>query len=151
MKLWLLLFLTILSISLGPVAARAQIPSFVRPGLVVSYSGTVTNTPGSNVKASSQLITVNTVTVNTVIGTTVVTTYLSTDSVGNSVVTDGSITVSWSCTENRACILDPPQLGAIAQFWLDPTNPTGSISGQRGKRIPMIRAHRKSLSQTLLA
>ena len=126
MKRLLLAFLTILATSLTPVSVRAQIPGFVRPGLVVTYSGTVDNLTGTN-KHSSQQITVNTVTSNTVIGTTVVTTYLSGPATpgGNNVVTDGSITVRWTCTENQACIVNPPQLGAIAQFWV---NPGGSIS-----------------------
>jgi hypothetical protein len=38
MKRWLIPFLTILASILTPVTARAELPSFVRSGLVVTYA-----------------------------------------------------------------------------------------------------------------
>jgi hypothetical protein len=141
MKRWLLFFLAILATSLTAVEARAEIPAFVRPGLVVSYSGEVDNFNGVK-RPSSQKITVNGVTSNPgigtiVSGTTVLSTYLSGAKTpqGVNIVTDDSITVQWSCIENRECTLNPPQSGAtrgaIAQFWVNPTNPIGSILGPK--------------------
>jgi FG-GAP-like repeat len=49
----------------------------------------------------------------------------------------GNITVHWTCTENQACVLNPPLLGAIAQFWVNTTtaNPAFSISGPNGEQF----------------
>jgi hypothetical protein len=136
MKLWLLLFLTIVAMSLGPVSARAQIPSFVRPGLVVTYSGTVNALQQpKDVPASQQITvnavaskTVNNVTSTTISGTTVMNTFLSYDTQHGIIsVQNGSVTVLWNCTDNRVCSANPAQYGAITQFWVDPTSPAGSI------------------------
>jgi hypothetical protein len=134
MKHWLPLFSMILAVGFTAIGAHAQIPGFVREGLVVTYSGTADNLVGTK-KSSSQQITVNTVTSNldqgttvtTVSGTTVITTYLSATTVENNDVIDGNKTVNWSCTEKKACDINPPQLGAIAQFWVNTSDPAGSI------------------------
>jgi hypothetical protein len=129
MRRWLLFFLAILATTLTAVEARPEIPAFVRPGLVVSYVGTVTSDPDfpTSAKTSSQQITVNDVTSNTVRGTTVLTNYLSCPSPcsqgsGNNVIV-GNTTVGWTCVENEGCTPDSNQLGAITQFWSSPTNP----------------------------
>jgi hypothetical protein len=133
MKRWLLFSLAILATSLSAAEAPAEIPAFVRKGLVVSYSGTVDNLTTQNNIPSSQEITVTTknLTSNSVVGATVVTNYLSgpPQPGANNVVTIGSTAPeSWTCDENKACTLSSP-LGVISQFWLDPSNPTGSIIG----------------------
>jgi hypothetical protein len=129
MKRWLLFFLAILATTLTAVEARPEIPAFVRPGLVVSYVGTVNSDPDypAFAKTSSQQITVNDVTSNTVRGTTLLTNYLSCLSpcnpgAGNNVI-PGNTTVGWTCVENVGCTPDSNQLGTITQFWSSPTNP----------------------------
>jgi hypothetical protein len=74
MKQSLPLFSMILAVGLAAVGAHAQIPGFVREGLVVTYQGSVNILPDypPAQQASSQEITINTVTSNPVIGTTVI-------------------------------------------------------------------------------
>jgi hypothetical protein len=116
----LLLFLTILATSLVPVGVRAAIPGFVVPGVNVTYTGTYQASPTSTSESSSQTIIVNTVNSNTgeVTGSTVIN-------------TEGqpSVQLPWTCTTS-GCSTSGVQ---IAQFWVDPNNPTGSIYGPLGQ------------------
>lgn len=147
-----LLSLTIVATSLLPLVARAQIPDFVQPGLVVTYSGTVGQTPDfdfgqgkffySSQTPSTQKITVNAVTLNSdgttkVSGMTELTNYLTVGGNGN--FTSGTTTVTWDChvnpnlQPNSSCVIHSSQLlGVIAQFWVNTTNPTASIGTPEG-------------------
>jgi hypothetical protein len=146
MKRWLPLFSTILAVGVAAVAAHAQIPHFVRPGLVVIYQGNIGTPQDSDsfpqgLTTSTQKITVTSVTsdpvggsITSVSGTTELTNFLvpPTDPLGTTSVHVGSKTVGWTCNVNQPCAIDPSQLGAIAQFWVNPTNSLGSIFTPEG-------------------
>jgi hypothetical protein len=145
MKHWLLFLSAILATGLTAVEGRAETPAFVRPGLAVTYSGTVNSLDVFQDIPSSQKITVSTVTSNPgngiVLGNTIITNYLSpqyqNNVVTNNVVTMGNTSpLGLSCTENQACSIQPDQLGTIAQFWVDPSSPAASIL--EAKRAPYV-------------
>jgi hypothetical protein len=147
MARWLLLLLTVLATSLTAVEAGAEIPGFVQPGLVVTYSGKV-GFPETSISlltcglpdcSSTQTIIVTEVKSNTVKGHTVINTYIDCcDSGGNSEAKQGSQTINWTCSENQTCVVDSSLSGIIAQFWVDPTNTTGSIFGPKGETYNKI-------------
>jgi FG-GAP-like repeat len=131
MKRWALFRLAILAISLTDVGARAEIPAFVRPGLVVTYSGQSNPDQGdssvhsrSNLTPSSQRITIGTVNranPNLTTGTTVIDDFTTPPS------------ETWVCREGQQCVITPSTTGAIAHFWVDPNDPTSSISLPSGE------------------
>jgi hypothetical protein len=132
-------FSIILAVGCTAVGAHAQIPSFVREGLAVTYAGYI-GTPHAfdpypqGLTFSTQQITVNTLTSGFVSGTTVVTNYLQAPAAnanGVSSVVQGSTKVTWTCsrTTNKCGKTTNPSnaIGVITQFWIDPTHPLNSI------------------------
>jgi hypothetical protein len=124
MKRWLPLFSTILAVGFTVIEAHAQ---NVGVGLSAIYAGTIRPIPpdSTGLTQSTQQITVNSVDLanGTIRGTTVITNYLLLSGIER-----GVTSVEWIC-RSKLCILTNPRgvVGVIAQFWVNPSNPLGSI------------------------
>jgi hypothetical protein len=100
------------------------IPSWVHPGLTVSYDGVSASI--ANGRPSQSVQVVMTTRVTAVAGNRVsATTQLQT------VGTPLRSTHPWTCTSTGNCNTDAT--GMSGQFWVDPANPTGSAHGAHGE------------------
>jgi hypothetical protein len=135
-------FLAILATSLTSVETCAEIPTFVLPGFVATYSGTVDPLVGTK-ESSSQEIAVETVTSNPnyVSGSTVVKNYLGGSTPGgNYAVIDGYTNpLMWNC-DDPGCLVHLAPLGTITQFWVDPIDAAASIIGPNSETYTQLKA-----------
>jgi len=103
--------------------ALAAVPSWVQPGVVVSYDGYSAFVQGGQYQSPVQtVVTMETVSVagNSVSGTTFV------SGPGAPGVMQS---YPWTCVEGGACEW---------RYWVDPSNPTGSVKGPNGEVFSVV-------------
>jgi len=122
-----------LVLSLTAFASAQQqppaVPTWIRPGLVVTYTGDSAFMQGGKVTqpiSVTMTTHVTSVSANQVVGVTQVQN-------GNAPLTQ---TISWWCSSSGACRSN--KAGSNGKFWVDPANPVASALGPNGEQMTVI-------------